>query len=159
MSDPVIDCFREDFERFFSLLKQQVEVCPDDLWATKAGGSIFWQQLLHAFACIELYALPEGEPSRQTLYPRDVVMLSATPDRTMTKAEMYSLAADVKLLADAFIAGQTAATLTARHSGLSKALGRELTNQHALLGLVRHACYHLGSCDAVLRDHGIAGVY
>lgn len=49
--------------------------------------------------------------------------------------------------------------LTQRHDRLSAALGKERTMQHALIGLVRHASYHLGCCDAALREHGLAGVY
>lgn len=159
MHDPVISCFKEEFSRFFALLEKQIEVCPDDLWRKKTAGYIFWQQLLHAIACVELYALPEGESSKQTAYERGVVMLSAIPKRHMTKKEMRGMADNMKQLAHAFIDKQTTATLTDKHARISKALGKELTNQHALIGLIRHACYHLGCCDAALRDHGLTGVY
>ena len=159
MHDPVISCFKDEFDRFFGLLEKQIDVCPDDLWTQKTGGYIFWQQLLHVIACVELYALPEGESSKQTAYERGVIMLSALPKRHMTKTEMRELAAAMKTLAHTFIDGQSTATLTSKHARISKALGKELTNQHALMGLVRHACYHLGCCDAALRQHGVPGVY
>ena len=158
-TDPTIACFREEFDRFHGLLEQHIDRCPEDLWEARAGGYPYWQQLLHAFACVELYALPEGEPSRQTRYPRAVVMLSDVPESAMTRDEMRALAADMKTLAHAFMDGQSAATLTARHEPLCRFFGREITQQFALLGLVRHACYHLGCCDAILRERGLPGVY
>lgn len=159
MIDPTIACFREEFDRFFSLIEKQIDVCPDSLWKQNAGGYPFWQQMLHVIACVELYALQEGEASRQTRYDESVVMLSRLPQKEMSKEDMRSLACDMKELAHAFIASQTTASLTARHSRMSRLLGTDRTNQHALIGLVRHACYHLGCCDALLREHGFSGVY
>ena len=158
MNDPVIACFKSEFDRFFDMLGKQISICPDDLWNKKVGGYVFWQHLLHVIAIVELYALPEGQPSAQTLYERDVVMLSSTAQRVMSKEEMQSLAASMKKLAHTFIDAQSVSTLTDKNVRMSNAMGKELTNQHALIGLIRHACYHLGCCDAALRDNGIAGV-
>ena len=159
MRDPIIACFKDEFDRFFGMLEKQIDVCPAELWNKKTGGYVFWQQLFHTIACVEMCALPEGEPSRQTRYEREVIMFSSTPEQGMTQEEMRDLAATMKTLAHAYIEGQTVATLTERNARMSKTLGKELTNQHALIGLIRHVCYHLGCCDAALRDHGVAGVY
>ncbi len=157
--DAVIECFKSDFDRFWGLLEQQIALCPEDVWVKKIGRWFYWQEVLHILACVEINALPEGQPSLQTLFPNEVAMFSQAPDRTMTKAEAVKMAADMKNLVHNFIAAQSAATLTQKHPVSSKILGRELTNQHALIGLIRHVCYHLGCCDAILREHGLQGVY
>lgn len=158
--DPVIECFSEDFERFFGMLESQIEACPDELWEERAGGFLYWQQLLHAFACVELYALPEdGDALRLTGEPSGVVLLTALPEGSMSKARMRALAAKMRELARAFIAGQRKETLGLPHPALTRLLGKPKTNQHALMALIRHACYHIGCLDAFLRDHTGKGVY
>lgn len=86
-------------------------------------------------------------------------MLSKEPGPAISKREALAYAATVKALALEFMNGLDAGKLTQRHDRLSTALGKERAIQHALIGLVRHAGYHLGCCDAVLREHGLAGVY
>ena len=159
MSDPVIACFKEEFERFHNLLLKQIEVCPDSLWTEKTGGYVYWQQLFHAFASIEIYALPDGQASLQIQYPPEVVMLSQEPERHLDKQQLKEFAAKMKILADAFIDSMSADKLPLEHTVMSKRLKAPKTNQNALIGLIRHACYHLGCCDAILRQHGIPGVY
>jgi len=159
MSDPVMRCFKDEFEKFHDLLIKQIDVCPNELWTKKVGGYIYWQQLFHAFACIELFALPDGQASLQTQYKREVVLLSQEPETHMTKEQLKDFAATMKNLALSFIASMNADKLHLEHAGMSKRLKTSKTNQHALIALIRHANYHLGCCDAELRRHGIPGVY
>jgi len=159
MSDAVIACFQADFERFFAFLEKQIEICPDALWAKKAGGWPFWQQIFHSLACFEIYALPAGVASQQTLYSEKVAMLSEEAATSMSKRAMQDFAAKMHRVAERFFASMSADMLTAKHDAMSKLLNRDMTNQNALIALVRHTCYHLGCCDTILREHGIPGVY
>lgn len=159
MNDPVIECFKGEFNRFFELMKKQIDVCPDELWNEKEGGYVFWQQIFHTAACVELYALPEGQPSQQTMYGREVVMLSSEAPTPMSKNELLDFTEKMQKLAYTFIDGMTVSKMTERNERMSKVTGKDMTKQNALIALVRHTCYHLGCCDTVLRSHGIAGVY
>lgn len=62
MPDQIIKCFAEEFDRFFSMLEKQIDICPDDLWSRQAGGYIFWQLLLHTLARTLIYARPNEAP-------------------------------------------------------------------------------------------------
>lgn len=158
--DPVIECFREDFERFSGMLESQIDACPDALWESRAGGYPYWQQLLHVFACMELFALPQGDGVLALSgEPLGVVMLTAAPERTISKAEMRVFAVKMREVADSFITRQNRDTLTDPHPVMTKRFGKPQTVQHALLALIRHACYHIGCLDAFLRDHTGKGVY
>ncbi len=65
MSDPILNCRREDFERFHDLCSARIDACPDGLWGGTLGGSPLWQQLPHTFACVGLpYAIQEPATSR-----------------------------------------------------------------------------------------------
>lgn len=158
MSDPVIQCFRDEFDRFFDLLEKQIENCPDDLWISKAGGYLVWQQFFHSLACTLLFAGSE-DVFTSLGYSPQVIMLTHEANKAMTREQMQALAPKARQKAHAFFDGQSVATLTEKNEGLSKGLGREMTNQNAAIALIRHNCYHLGACDAVLRDNGLPGVY
>ena len=158
--DPVIECFSEDFERAFGLLESQIDMCPEHLWESKAGGYPYWQHLLHAFACMEFYALPEGSGALTlTSEPFDVVLLTAAPERAMSKDEVRALAAKVGQAARAFIARQSIDTLNAAHPLMTQRRNKPQTMQHALMALGRHALYHVGCLDTFLREHTGKGVY
>ena len=161
MRDPVIACFWEEFERFFDYTVKQVEVCPEELWSQKIAGDPLWQQFLHTFACIELfYALPDtaavpilaGRSLEEVLLKRE----SGSP---MSKAAMLDYATHMKELAKAYMDELNSARLTEPHPRMSAAMNKPRTHQHALMGMVRHACYHLGCCDTILRERGLDGVY
>ena len=159
MSAPVINCFKEEYARFHNLLVKQIEVCPDELWTEKVGGYVYWQQLFHVFASTEIFALPDGQASMQTLCPPEIAMLSKQPEMHLSKEQLKDFAAKMKILADSFFDSMSVDKLTLEHATMSKRMKAPKTNQNALMGLIRHANYHLGCCDAILRQHGIAGVY
>lgn len=157
--DPAVHCFADDFERFHTLLLKQVETCPEELWAGKSGGHFFWQELAHAFYCVQLYALPEGEEERLFGLTPKAAMLREDALTPMTKGEVRQIADTMEAMAYAFMGRLTRADLLLPHAALCRFTGKERTNLHALIGLIRHYNYHLGCCDAALRANGISGVY
>lgn len=159
MNDPIIECFKNDFDRFWGLFVKQINLCPKELWAKKTGGYIFWQQQLHIVACTFLFAQPQGPGLKSVPYKPEILMLSEAADFDLEKEELLRLAQEALSAAHEFMGRQTVATLTLKHELMTNLLGREMTNQTALIALIRHLCYHLGSCDAALRDEGLAGVY
>ena len=161
MNDHVIACFQEDFERFHDLCVAQIGACPDDLWVEKHGGYPLWQQFLHTFACIEIFYMPSAPqgPLRAGGYLREELLLQRDAETPMSKMDMRAYAEEMKTLARAFFGSLDASRLGESHEQMSAALGKPRTMQHALLGMVRHACYHLGCVDGVLRERGLPGVY
>ncbi len=159
--DKIIQCFKDDFDRFWGLMEKQIEVCPDALWNKKGGGYVFWQQVLHSIACAELFALTGVDDKTVLLdkYDREIIFLLKEPDFEVSKATMLEHARLAKAVADKFVTGLSAANLTDTQPRLSKTFGREQTMQNAVMALIRHCNYHLGCCDAVLRENGVKGVY
>ena len=51
------------------------------------------------------------------------------------------------------------AALPVKDARLSAALGFEVSAMWVLVMLASHTQYHLGSCDAALRDHDLPGVF
>lgn len=159
MLDPVVDCFKQEFDRFHGFIEQQIETCPDAVWVEVLGDTPYWLHMLHVLAFIEHVARPYGAPLKQTAFSGDVVRLKAKPDHVMSKADMLALAADMKAVAYAYFETQSIKTLIDKNAVLSETFGRDCTNLTALILLVRHYNYHLGCCAAQLRMHGLPGVY
>lgn len=158
MHDPVVRCFKDDFDRFWGLLEKQMRVCPDDLWSKKAGGWPVWQQFLHAVGTVEFFIQAEGEASAFKV-GKDVIMLSSTPDKAVSRTELLDLAERMQELAHSFMNGVNRDSMTERYEPLSARFGREVTKQFVMLALVRHCNYHMGCIDAIFREYGHEGVY
>lgn len=160
MADPIIACFKEEFDRFQGLIEQQIDACPSEAaWVEKTGTTAYWAHIMHALGIVEYYALPLGAAPKQTVYSADEVRLKVEPHRVMSRDEMRKLAADMRQLAHAFLDSLSTADLPGKNEGMSKAMGRECTNIQAVIGLVRHYNYHIGCLDSILRAKGLLGVY
>ena len=147
-----------NFERAYGMLEKVVEACPDSLWADRKGGFLFWQQLYHVFALVDFFVLEEGQQPSQELYPSEVARLLRDESKTPSKAEVLKVAATMKTAANAYFESLTEEDLWKRHENRSKRFGRDVPVLDALIMLVGHGFYHVGACDAILRDHGVKGM-
>jgi hypothetical protein len=164
MSQAVIAGQRASFERAYGLMAQFVEVCPEDLWAKKFGGWPVWQQVYHALGSCQFSVLQAGETPEQGLYPPEVGGLQSVPDATPAKKEVLEYGARMKAKADAYLGALRDADLPDINRGLTarmKSFGidREFSHSQALAMLSGHIMYHLGTCDAALRERGLKGVF
>jgi len=164
MSQTVIAGPRASFEYSYGLMIQFIEVCPEDIWTEKFGGWPIWQQVYHVLGSTQLMALREGETPEPGLYPPEVSMFEKIPDRPPAKKDMLGYAARMKARADAYINALQDADLPAINQILTarmKAHGMDHGFSHlqTLTMLSGHILYHLGACDAALRQHGLKGVF
>jgi hypothetical protein len=151
----MIQTFLNDFNRFYDMLIQQVDTCPDEIWTLHEGGYVYWEQILHTVGITELYAGSQG----LTPYDMDVLMFRKQPERVLSRAEMKTLMLNIRPLATDYINSLTPVMLMEMNQPLTARLKRDVTHLSNLIAMVRHMCYHIGCCDTVLRSHGIAGVY
>lgn len=141
------------FDVSFRMLLSLIEVCPDALWHERVGGFRFWQQVLHAL-CGAAYWLrldsatfSEPFPERR-LFPE----LDCESEGSVSKQEMRDYAATVAARAGRFFASldSAAGPETPSHANA------ELSTFDVATGQIRHLMYHVGHCDALLRERGIA---
>ena len=164
MSQPIINGQRAAFEHAYELVTQFIEVCPEAVWTKTFGGWPVWQQVYHALGTFQFFTLQDGETLEQGLYPPEVNSLKSTPDVPPAKKDVLAYAASMKAKADAYINALRDAELPDANQGLTarmKAFGipREFSHSQTLAELSGHTLYHLGSCDAALREHGLKGVF
>ena len=159
MSREIVTALEGPYQRAWDLLAQFMDVCPDAIWAETNGGWPVWQQVAHAVAVLNFFIL-EGEdaflPAPAEL---GVLMLKEQGQQLITKDAMKAYGAKVKAAVDARIALLADADLTRLQERVSKKIGRDLSYAALLVMLASHTNYHVGSCDAALRDHGLPGVF
>ena len=156
--DPVIQTFKNDFDRFYDMLIMQIDVCPDNLWTAKEGGYFYWQQVLHAIGVTEMYTVKDGDKFSPK-YGMPVIMLSEEPADYLSKDELRELALDVREKVYDYLNSLKPEQLLTLHPFFTKALKKDTNYLAMLIALVRHLCYHIGCLDSVLRNNGLKGVY
>ena len=143
----------------FGLADAFIDVCPEDIWKKKFGGWPVWQQLYHGFSTVDFFLRPEGAEQAPALFDHAVGDLSSSPELPPTKAAMKEYVAKVQARVREYAAGLSDATLAEKNTGLSARFGKDLTHSFTLSIIPGHIFYHLGSCDAALRENGHKGVF
>ena len=135
----------------FKMVKNLIDMTPDDVWNQKKGGYVYWQQIVHAITG-SLYWLRTknsefSEPySELNIYPE----LEKDPENNLTKTQVQELNQQAIDLADEFF------TNISENDLLEKSvIYDKTTNIDVVLGQVRHLHYHIGHCDSILREMGI----
>lgn len=160
MSRVIVAELEGPYGRAWALLAQFMDVCPDEIWAETNGGWPVWQQVAHAVAVLNFFILEKDDETFMPA-PADlgVLMLKEQGQKVVSKEAMKAYGAEVKAAVDARLAKLTDADLTGIQPRVSKKIGRDLSYGAVMVMLASHTMYHLGSCDAALRDHGLPGVF
>ncbi len=160
MSRAIVAELESPYQRAWGLMCQFMDVCPDEIWAETNGGWPVWQQVAHTVAVLNFFIL-ENDDDTFVPAPAEfgVLMLKEQGQQVVSKEAMKAYGAAVKAAVDARVAKLTDADLTRVQERVSKKIGRELTYGAVMVMLASHTTYHLGSCDAALRDHGLPGVF
>ena len=160
MSRVITNSLQGPFNHAWGLLTQFIEVCPENIWEENNGGWPVWQQVLHAIAVLNFFIL-EKEDGQFLPAPCDigVLMLKVQGNCKVSKDEAAKYGESVKAAVDAWLAGLDDAKLPVQHQRLSKRIQRETPYAAAVVMLASHTMYHIGSCDAALRDHALPGVF
>ena len=159
MSRAIVDNQRGSFDFAFSLMQQFMDVCPDEIWNKKFGGWPVWQQVYHALNAVDFFISEPGAEPVKALTTPDVASLKAQGDTPVSRADMKTFAALVKSAADGYMSALTDAAMLTKAEGASKRMGRETLHATVMALMIGHILYHLGSCDAALREHGLKGVF
>ena len=159
MSNAIVRAQQGNFEFACSLVMQFIDACPDEIWRETFGGWPVWQQLYHGIAATEYFILGENA-QRDTGPCAEGASLAVTAGcPAPSKAEVKAYAQKIKAAADAWIATLNDAALPQKHEGASSRMKRDTSNANLMVLVTGHLLYHLGSCDAALRQHGFKGVF
>ena len=159
MSNATVSAQKGNFDFTFSLAMQFIDVCPDAIWRVNFGGWPVWQQLYHGIAAINYFILDADVQGNAGPCPAGGTLSAVAACAAPAKADMKTYANAIKASADAWIGKLNDAALPQKHEGASSRMQRDMSNAGIMVLLTGHLLYHLGSCDAALRQHGLKGVF
>ena len=157
MSQAIIVAQKGAIDRSFALLNEFIDVCPADIWAEKSGGWPVWQQVYHCVNAVSFFTgLNEGIPA---LAEGAVAGLEKVAEETVAKEKIKAALAAAQATVEKYIASLTDEDLAKRNEAVFSAIQWDITHIFTLTMLDAHNLYHLGGCDAALRNHGLKGVF
>jgi hypothetical protein len=159
MANVIASAISQPFARAWDLLNSYIDVCPENIWAEKNGGWPVWQQIAHAVMVADWLVSAGNEELLPTPCDRDVASLKTQGTRPVAKTAMKDYAASVKKRVDAWFVCLADENLPELNAALTKIVKRDMPYAAVAVMLASHTNYHLGSCDAALRDHGLPGVF
>lgn len=158
MSQALVRALQGNIESAFSLVTAFMEVCPEEIWSKKFGGWPVAHQLYHALNVAVLFVDKQKGADLNNPCP-EAGNLSGSAGPAPSKAQAREFLATVKGVVNNYIDGLTDETLAQKNETVSGIIGQNYTHASVMALLASHTYYHLGSCDAALREHGLKGVF
>lgn len=161
MSHAIVNALKEPVNMSFGMVRQYIEICPENIWVETSGGWPVWQQVYHLISAVSFFTASADAAPPATLVEEKYCALQAAapPTVVITRQDMQTALTQVLQDIEALTAALDDTQLTARNEGLYQRVGMETTMAATLTMLSSHTLYHLGSCDAALRNHGLSGVF
>lgn len=162
MSQTNLNTFEACFDRIHGMLLDFVDRCPEDIWKSTFGGFPVWQQAYHTFACYDFFTRGKEADAKSFLFgdkELPVVFFKENPEAP-SKDEVRKMAEDAKAMVDDFFAElKSDEKLTDQHEGISARVKADMSNLAMITTMIGHGYYHLGGCDAALREAGLPGIF
>ncbi|MDL2290755.1 DinB family protein [Desulfovibrio sp. OttesenSCG-928-F20] len=159
MSRTITQSLEGGITHAFALSEEFLRVCPENIRDKKFGGWPVWQQLFHPFASIDFFLRPAGAPEAASPFAPGVAELKQSPEQAPAKLVLEEYISACQALVKEYVASLDDAALAQKNEGLSQRIGRDMTHAATLALIASHTMYHLGCCDAALREHGLPGVF
>jgi hypothetical protein len=161
MANPIKDSLAASVAHTFGLMDEFLKLCPEDIWAQRFGGWPVWRQFFHSFSAVHFFLRAENAAEEPSPFGADAgdlkVKDSAAAVPSKEKMREYMETAQKRM--DSYLASLDDAALGQINKGVSARMGRECTHAATITLCVGHTMYHLGSCDAALRESGRPGVF
>ena len=158
MSTTSVLGLQDIFESAYGATEQFIDVCPDEIWSRSFGGWPIWQHVYHSLLFTELFALDSKESPEKHPLSMEVAVFAQTPDTPWSKYDAREFAMRVRTQAEAYFAVLTDADLDRKHGMLSQFFKKDMPQTAAASIMAGHVYYHLGVCDAALREQGLKGI-
>jgi len=159
MATPIKDSLAASITRVFGLMDEFLKFCPEEIWGQHFGGWPVWRQFLHSFSAVDFFLRDENAAEEAQPFGAGAGNLrvkdSAAPAPSKEKMREYMEAVQKRV--NDYLAALDDATLGQLNKGLSARLGQGFTHAATIALLAHHTMYHLGSCDAALRESGRPG--
>lgn len=141
-----------------SLSEKFLSICPENIWKKQFGGWPVAQQFYHGVQVVGVFgSMVCGESFADPCPEAGQLAQKGGPQASLAQAR--ELLDNAKALADKMATSLQDADLLAKNEGASQMMGRDTTNGAVVQLMASHLLYHLGSCDAALREEGLEGAF
>jgi hypothetical protein len=134
------------------LIEQEINNCPEKLWEEMFGGDYYWDQICHAVGSVPLFLSLVG--SKETVeLPKGAsgnLHQQANPGEPHGKQLVLDALKKSKDIAIAFFDNFDDADLLKEVNFF----GITITTAGLFIFMASHIQYHVGACDAALRQNG-----
>lgn len=155
MADQYVKQYQQAMEFSLTLYGKFLEICPDEIWTKKFGGWPICQQCYHALWAAGM--MMSSINGHQIVEPEPRFSLDSSNKAMPAKKDAKGLLEGIKAAFSQLLGELENEALLQADKPLSKRLGRPVTNGEALELIVCHMQYHLGGCDAALRENNLEG--
>jgi hypothetical protein len=153
MSDKMVAVLRRQFEPTLEMLKQLIEVCPDDFWRdTKQK---YWKHIFHATTSMKFWFRQQrDEEFKIPDFGKDITeALDKECSNYPTKEEMTEYVEEILSVARKFLDELTDDKLLE-----PCVLYEEITKTDVILMQIRHVQHHIGYCNNILNSNHLEAV-
>lgn len=158
MSDNFLKVFQSGNDRAFQLYEKFLAICSNDLWDKKAGGWPICTQYYHGLSATAKLASSLGtDPAEDPCPGAGNLLGNATIKPSKEQAALFLQ--NVRIQLSSAYEKLTDSLLLKQNDPISGLTGSPITNAGVLELIASHMLYHLGSCDAALRDAGFEGAF
>jgi uncharacterized damage-inducible protein DinB len=159
MPQTIVLSMKENVDFAFSLVEKFIEVCPEKIWILRFGRWPIAQQIYHALSAVDFFIRDaQGKHLMDNPFPV-VADLNVIADELPNQLQTAALLLQAKKALDHYTGSLSDELLGQKDAGASQRRGRDVTYANIMMLLAAHTLYHLGSCDAALREHGLNGVF
>jgi hypothetical protein len=157
MSNDFVKTLVESVEDSHKLCLHFIDICPEDIWAAKAGTWPVWQHMAHVASGTSFF-IPGGELSIPAPLTPEIIQFKAVGETVPDKKVIldYLQAAHEKFLA--YAASLSDADLL-KPNASCQAVGLDWNFAKTFTVLSAHALYHIGHGDTLLRAKGLKGAF
>ncbi|MDL2229061.1 hypothetical protein LJC14_02310 [Treponema sp. OttesenSCG-928-L16] len=154
---------KERFDLYFKQVEEIIELCPEDLWNKKASGYTFSHQLVHALGNIYLW-LRDEKISFFDGIADGINGLSINNELDMESEDLNNGAYSKKDVLEIYRGTKDQCAKWFKDKDdtwlllpIKMDIGSDnvFTNFAVTIQMSEHIMYHIGHCEAILREHNI----
>lgn len=158
MSDAFVKVLRFGSAHALQLCDKFWTICPEEVWRKEAGGWPVGQQFYHLLMASSMFLSTFGVEGIENPDPK-AGQLGEDREYCPSKEDAKRFFNSVSIGLNKLLDRLTDAVLLENNLAFSQRLGKEVNNAECLNLMCAHMLYHLGSCDAALRNEGLEGAF
>ena len=146
----LISTFLGSFDMNFNLIKINIDNATDEVWEDKCGGDFYWEQIYHSLLSI-LHMLPIDEKTYNLPIKNAGMMDGSKTDDDHSKEVMLKMLDTCKSHVHEYMKYIEEKDLFEE----IETMGMRMTRSAFIILAISHQMYHIGVCDASLREHDL----